>query len=198
MASKDTAKGNGAEMAEPIQGTIQMPNPVRRMLGAMAMEATMNSGDAFTGDDVLAILEAETEQEMFEADQQGPLNMQHLEDCELAIYDVSVKFGRGGNEDIKTMFIDPETGKQMYLWVTAARISDAGNKSTIKLPGVGEQFQLSTSARFVVTKLWWLSTHGKIDRDAGVSYEVKVDGTPLGGGQSVIKLLPVPKRSVSA
>jgi hypothetical protein len=194
MASQKTDK----EITPAMEGTIQMPNPVRRMLGAMAMEATMDTESGFTGDDIMSILEAETEQEMFEADQQGPLNFQHLSGCELAIYDVSVKFGRGGNDDIKTMFIDPESGKQMYLWVTAARISDAGNKSTVKLPGVGEQFQLNTSARFCVAKLWWLSTHGKIDRDAGVSYEVKVDGTDLGGGQSVIKLLPVPKRSVSA
>jgi hypothetical protein len=195
------AKGTDKEITPTVEGVIQAASPVRRMLNAMAMEATMNTGETFSGDDILSILDAETEQEMFEADQQGPLNMQHLEDCELAIYDVTVKFGRGGNDDIKTMFIDPDSGKQMYLWVTAARISDAGNKSTVKLPGVGEQFQLSTSARYVVAKLWWLSTHGKIDRDAGLSYEVKVDGTDLGGGQTVIKLLPVPKRaerSVSA
>lgn len=195
MASKDTDK----EVAATMEGTIARTSPVRRMLNAMAMEATMNSGEQFNGDDILSILEAETEQEMFEADQQGPLNFQHLSDCEIAVYDVSVKFGRGNSgEEIKTMFVDPETGKQMYLWVTAARISDAGNKSTIKLPDVGEQFQASVSARYVVAKLWWLSTHGKIDRDSGTSYEVKVDSTDLGGGQAVIKLLPVPKRSVSA
>lgn len=194
MASKDTGK----EVSSTMEGTIERTSPVRRMLNAMAMEATMDPDGTFTGDDIMGILEAETEQEMFDADQQGPLNFQHLAGCELAIYDVSVKFGRGGNDDIKTMFIDPESGKQMYLWVTAARISDAGNKSTVKLPGIGEQFQLNTSARYCVAKLWWLSTHGKIDRDSGASYEVKVDSTDLGGGQAVIKLLPVPKRSVSA
>jgi hypothetical protein len=194
MASQKTDK----DVSTVMEGTVQHTSPIRRMLGAMAMDATMDTDSAFTGDDIMGIIEAETEAEMFDADQQGPLNFQHLGGCELAIYDVAVKFGRGGNDDIKTMFIDPDSGKQMYLWITAARISDAGNKSTVKLPGVGEQFNASTSARYVVAKLWWLSTHGKIDRDAGLSYEVKVEATDLGGGQAVIKLLPVPKRSVSA
>jgi hypothetical protein len=184
--------------ATEMEGVVSMPSPVRRMLNAMAMDATMDNDSAFNGDDILSILDAETEQEMFDADQQGPLNFQDLSNCELAIYDVTVKYGRGGNDDIKTMFIDPETGKQMYLMVTAARISDAGAKSYRTLPSIGEQFQANTSARFVVAKLWWLTTHGKIDREQGLSYEVLVSPTDLGGGQSVIKLLPVPKRSVQA
>lgn len=192
-------KGNAEMATTEMEGAISMPSPVRRMLNAMAMDATMDNDSAFTGDDILSILEADTEQEMFEADQQGPLNFQNLSNCELAIYDVSVKYGRGGNdESIKTMFIDPETGKQMYLMVTAARISDAGGTRERTLPSIGEQFQANTSARFVVAKLWWLTTHGKIDRDAGISYEVLVSPTDLGSGQSVIKLLPVPKRSVQA
>jgi hypothetical protein len=86
-------------------------------------------------------------------------------------------------------------GKQMYLMVTMARISDAGEKSDRILPSVGETFQANTSARFVVAKLWWLSTHGYIDAEGGKVAEVKVQATDLGGGQSVIKLMPVPQRA---
>ena len=198
MAARE--KGNGEIATQEMEGTVSQSSPIRRMLLAMAMDATMETERPFTGDDILGILEAETEDEMFEGDQQGPLNFQHLSGCEIAVYDVQVKYGNAGSndEEIKTMFVDPESGRQMYLMVTAARISNAGEKKLLKLPSIGEQFTANTSARFAVAKLWWLVTHGKIDRDAGLSYELFVQGTDIGSGREVIKLLPVPKRSVQA
>jgi hypothetical protein len=195
-----SAKGTSEMAAAAVEGTVERTSPIRRMLGAMAMDATMETERVFTGDDIMGILNAETEEEMFEADQEGPLNFQQLGGCEIAIVNVDVKFGKGGNDDdaIKTMFVDPDTGRQMYLMVTAYRISDAGGTRVRKLPEIGEQFQANTSARFVVAKLWWLSQHGKIDESTNTVAEVMVQSTDLGSGQAVIKLLPVPKRATRA
>lgn len=189
------------ESGSEVTGVTRRPSPVEQMVRAMAMDATMDVETEFTGDDILGILNAETEDEMWEADQQGLINFQILGDCELAIESVQVKFGRprdAGEEEIKTMFKDPETGRQMYVLVNCHRISDAGAKRGIVLPKVGESFQANTSARFVVAKLWWLVTHGLIDAEAGKTYEVRVIATELGNGRAVIKLDKVPQRATKA
>jgi hypothetical protein len=198
MASQ---KGNGEMAQREMTGEVQRTSPVAQMIRAMAMDATMDTEAVFQGDDILGILSAENEEDMFEADMRGPLNFQDLGDCELCITNVQVKYGRPRTEDedeIKTMFVDPETGRQMYLMVNMHRISDAGGKRDRVLPKVGEEFQANTSARFVVSKLWWLYTRGLIDASAGKSYEVRVDSTELGSGRAVIKLDRVPQRTVKA
>lgn len=185
-------KGNGSEMEATMEGAVVKRSPVQQMINAMSNDASFDDGSSFTGDDIVGILSAESVEDMFEADLQGPLGLRDLDGCELAVYDVNVKFGRGNDESIKTMFTD-EDGRQMYVIVSAARISDAGNRKDRILPTVGETFQFNTSARFALAKLWWLRTHGYVGD--GKSFEVTVEATDLGGGQSVIKLKPVPQRT---
>lgn len=193
------SKGNGEMATREVTGNVQRQTPVQRMIAAMAMDATMDADQAnFTGDDITGILEAGSIEEMFQADQQGPLNFQHLAGCEIEVTSVQVKYGRNaGDDDIKTMFVTSE-GKQMYLLVNAHRISTAGEKKDRILPSVGETFQANTSARFCVAKLWWLYTHGEIDADQGKTAQVTIQSTPLGDGRSVIKLTDVPQRSIQA
>lgn len=185
------------------EGTV-VPSPrILRLVRMMEMEATAAIEDSsFKGDDVMDIFEAETKADMYESDQREPLNFQKLAGCELEILDIEVKFSKGGTnateEAITSIFTTPE-GKQMYLMVKAVRTRKTGEeKRSVRLPEVGEIFQANTSARFVVAKLMWLSTHGEVDSASGNTERVKVKGTPLGDGQEVVKLLPVEPVTVSA
>lgn len=186
-------------MAKQVQPTADASNPAiptafQRLIARMDLEATMDSEEGrFSGDDLNQILEAETEEEMWEADERGPLNTKHLAGCELDLLDVKVKYSRGDN-DMATPFITAE-GRKMYLLVTAVRLSDAGEKKHLNLPGIGEQFQFNTSARFIVAKLIWLVDHGKIDYDTGAHTECVIIATDLGSGNAVNKIKPLPKRA---
>ena len=167
----------------------------------MVMDASAED-QTFTGDDLIGILSAETEEELWEADNRAPLNFQHLAGCEIGILGFDVKFSRAGNNSsIVTPFTwqdERGTDKKMYLLVSCVRLSDAGAKSIIKLPPVGEQFQANTSARYVVTKLWRAMTMGLIDEKTGKVLECMVEETDLGDGTGVLKLRPIPKRVMRA
>lgn len=193
--SKMTPKSNSP--ARPTTGTVSGPTPFQQMIRAMANDASAEDGN-FGGDDLNAILSAETEEELFESDERPPLNFQHLAACELAILGFDVKFSRGNNDSIQTPFVwEDEKGraKKMYLLVKAVRISNAGEKSVIKLPPIGEVFTANTSARFVVAKLWRAMTLGLIDENHGTTWECAVQETDLGDGTGVLKLRPIPKRA---
>jgi hypothetical protein len=177
--------------AETAAGAPVKPTPFALMVRAMANDATASEGE-FSGDDLNAILAAESEEEMWDADERPPLNFQHLAGCEIAIIDFTVKYSRGGNDSIKTPFT--YDGKKMYILATCTRLSDAGEKSVLRLPPVGEIFQANTSARFVVAKIWKAMIMGLIDYRAGKSLECVVQVTDLGDGTGVLKLRPIPKR----
>lgn len=189
------AQSKAVEATE--NGVVSAAKPFQKMLRAMANDATIDQGE-YNGDELNAILEATSEEELFESDNRPPLNFQHLAGCEIAILDVHVKYSRGGNDEIQTPFVSPD-GKQMYLLVNAVRLSTASDKGNlIKLPDVGEEFQANTSARYLVAKIWRAYTLGLIDPDKGKQWECAVEETDLGGNQAVLKLRPIPKRSVSA
>jgi len=178
------------------EGTIQGPTPFQVMIRAMANDASEDEGN-FAGDDLNTILSAETETELWDSDERPPLNFQHLIGCEIEILDFQVKFSRGSRGDaIKTPFLyqDKDGPKKMYLLAKCVRLSDAGEKPIIRLPGVGEVFEANTSARFVVAKLWRAMTMGLINTGTGKSLQTLVQGTDLGDGQEVIKLRPLPSR----
>lgn len=195
-------KSNNGEMASRDNDVTrtQAPTPFQMMLRAMANDASAEDGN-FGGDDLNAILSAETEEELFESDERPPLNFQHLAGCEIAVLNFDVKFSRGNNDSIQTPFVWEDSkghAKKMYLLVKCVRISTAGEKTVIKLPPVGEVFTANTSARFVVAKLWRAMTLGLIDSARGTSWECAVQETDLGDGTGVIKLRPIPKRAVRA
>lgn len=189
-----TAKGNSP--AHRSNGEITPPTPFEIMIRAMAMDAEAED-DTFGGDDLNAILTAETEAELWDADERPPLNFQHLVECELEILGFDVKFSRGASSSVKTPFVwmdDNGDKKKMYLLVKCVRISEAGEKSLIKLPSVGEVFTANTSARFVVAKLWRGMTMGLFDEARGITWPCMVREIQLGDDQAVLKLRPMPKR----
>lgn len=195
MAGKSTSQtisngsGNGGE--------IQQITAFQRLVARMSQMATVDvEGANFKGDDLNAILEAETEEEFWDADERGPIDGKKLVDCEILIHDFQVKFSRGGNgggEEMQGVFKN-DAGKSMYLLVTSTRVSTAGEKRELRLPGVGEQFVWNTSARFLVAKIMKAAQMGWIDPTSGKALECVVKGIDLGDGQTVLKLRPMPKR----
>jgi hypothetical protein len=197
MASKGNASMTESGYAQT--GTVTKVTPFQQMLRAMANDAKEDEGN-YTGEDVNAILDSSTEAEMWDADERPPLNFQHLAGCEIGIIDFTVKYSRGGNDDITTPFV--YDGKKMYILATCVRLSNtgkySGEKSVINLPKVGEVFQANTSARFVVAKIWKANIMGMINASTGKALECVVQETDLGGGQAVIKLRPMPDRTIRA
>ena len=186
--------------------SLRARNPFTLMIASMAMEATMEAeAEAFAGDDVnlTAILTAETDEELWDADERGPLGFRDLAGCEIAVLDLAVKLSRNiprpDGEQIKSIFTD-EKGRQMYLLLTCVRIAQTGDESPkIRLPEVGEQFQANTSARYLVAKLWRFYERGAIAPGANPPkrLECRIKATDLGGDQAVLKLRPIPKRSTT-
>lgn len=203
MAAKgNTPTGDGTPDA--VITNVQSQKPFWRMIAGMAMDATLETEtEAFDGDDVnmTAILTAETDDEIWDADERGPLSFRDLAGCEIEIIDLDVKFSRGARptgDEIKSVFIDPQTGKQMYLLLTCVRIAETGDEDNrIRLPEIGEQFQANTSARYLLPKLWRFYQLGKIDPQNGKRLACRVRATDLGDGQAVLKLRPLPKRSTT-
>lgn len=191
---------NGNTPASRETGKVIPPTPFQQMIRAMANDASAET-EAFSGDDLNAILSAESEADIWDADDRPPLNFQHLSGCTIGIMNVDVKFSRSGNDEIRTPFVwvnNDGVPKKMYLMVKAVMIAHPAKKTVIKLPDVGEVFQANTSARYVVAKIWRFLTIGKIDEDRGAMLECFVEETDLGNGEAVIKLRQPAKQTVQA
>lgn len=191
-------RSNKSDVSVPeTRNGVDNPNhPFQRMLRDMAALATVAAeDDSFRGDSLAAIYNAETDDDIWDADSNGSLNAKDLAGCELALYDLAVKYSRGGNDDeMHTPWVTSD-GKKMYLLVTAARISKAGEKKRINLPAVGEQFQFNTSAQWVAAKLFTFYTRGKFG--SGATMNAAIESTELPDNKTVLKLVRVPERAVS-
>ena len=166
--------------------SIATPTPFYRMIRAMDMEATQDDESNFQVlDTINAILEAEEDEAIWDADELGILNFQHLAGCDILITDVHVKYGAAVSE-INTPF--QYEGKKMYLLVSVVRTSKETEHPEIRLPEPGEPFTVNTSATFIVPKIWAFYTKGRINPDTGAKLAAYVKSIPLDGGKAVIKL----------
>lgn len=181
--------GNLTAMAKSNSAFNRMIGDMAALASAETEEQTISSNR----EAIVAIYTAETDDDIWDADSVGPINAQVLGGCELDLYELEVKYSRGGegSEKIKTPWVSAD-GKQMYLIVTAARISNAGEKKHFKLPAVGEMFQFNTSAQFLTTKLFTFYVRGRFGN--GAVLRAAIQSTDLGGGQAVLKLVRVPER----
>jgi len=197
MAESRKPKGNDgttdemAEVKEIIAADVATLRPSQlavlellSWLENIATEDTDNSGAGFFGDDIAAILMAEDEAAMWEADELPRYNAKVLSGCELDLYGIEAKFS--DDPEIISGLIGPQNGRKMYLLVRAARLNSTGQSTVYKLPDVGQEFVWNTSARFIVAKLYWLTKHGRFDN--GGSVKCRIQGTDLGAGKSVEKL----------
>lgn len=192
-------KGKGQEAEKATQtGAVIAPNAFQKLVIKMAGMATLEeTSGQISGNDIIPILEAETEEDMWDADERPGWNAKLLSGCAIQIYGFEVKFGTGEDAEIKTPFVDPATRRQMYLLVTSARINKSGEKKEYNLPDVGEQFVWNTSARNIVAKLFWMLAHGWFDTGRP-PVMCRIEGTPLSGGRSVEKLKSLDDAPVNA
>jgi hypothetical protein len=192
MAGKgNTAKDTETQVATAeAQAMRPAQQAFREMLRDLASVAT-ESTDDFAGDDLFAILSAETDEQMWDGDEQPTINAKVLSGCEIEVFGFEVKFSKAQQsadpaEAIQTILVDPATGRNMYLLVRSARLNRTGNEQVYRLPEVGEQFTWNTSARYIVAKLYKLGTWGRFAN--GHTVKCRIQGTDLGAGRSVEKL----------
>jgi hypothetical protein len=180
--------GKAQDITTASNGTIEKANAFQLLVRKMANMATLTEkSGVVTGEDIIPILMAEDEEEMWDADERARYNAKTLSGCALQIIGFEVKFSDGSDESISTPFVDPSTGKQMYLLVSAFRINKSGEKKETRLPELGEVFTWNTSARNIVGKLFWMLNHGWFDPGAN-PVRLIIEGTNLGGTKSVEKL----------
>jgi len=164
--------GNSPEVPSNTQASA----PFRAFLQRMEIEASLDTEgvNQLFIDGVTKILSAETEEEMWDADDLLQTGGRDLADVEQTIYSYEIKKSR--NPDIKSAF-KAEDGRYMFLLIRAGKMED------------GTEFTWNTSAPYVVAKVLWLADHDRLP------YDCVIKATDLGAGQAVLKLKPVPKRA---
>lgn len=145
------------------------------MLGQMELEATQED-DTFGSpmiNGVVSILAAESEEEMWDADELDQTGGKDLEDVEQKIVAYAVKYSN--NPGIQSAFKDSQ-GRGMYLLIRSARLD------------TGEEFVWNTSAPLLVGKILWLANREMLPAD------VVIRGRGESGSR-VLRLKPIPKRA---
>lgn len=170
-----------ANPARTEKAEVARPSTFELMCRTMGLRARVEADDnSAVVHQVEAIYEADSEEEMWQADERPQIGGRDLADVEQIIYGFTVKYGSGDDDDVSSDFKDPETGRDLYLLVEAARLDN------------GEPIIWNTSASGIVSKLDWLDRHGAFPREC-VIREIK-----LSGRRTKLKLQPVPKRAVQA
>lgn len=176
-------------MSPVAKSSAQTPDKVtplgafEKTLRLLAGRATIEEGEKTVDyGSFESIITAETEEEMWTADDRGPLGGRDLAGVVMRVDVIDVKWSN--SPDIQSPFKDSESGKNIYLLITATRVDDS--KYTGKRPDIrqGDTFQWNTSAIRLVAKLLWLEGHEKL------SQPVVIEAVELGGGQAVLKLRP--------
>lgn len=156
-----------------------VPPAFKQLLNQMELEATQDD-DEFPSpmvDGIVKILTAATEEEMWDADELPQTGGRDLVDVEQEILAYVVKYS--SNPTIQSAFKDAN-GRAMYLLVRSARIE------------TGEEFVWNTSAPLIVGKIFWLVNAEMLPA------KVVIRGRDLGGGQTLLRLKPIPKRAEPA
>lgn len=162
--------------------TVQQPTAFWKFCRLLGNRATVEMEDgSFDEGGIEAILLADSEDEMWEADNRGPIGGNKLNGVQMVMLSVEVKFSRSGADAMRSVFIDPETNRPFYILVNAMRTDNDPRY----LPEIkdGDKFVFNTSAPRLVAKIIWLEQHGTLSDNV-----VMVEEIDLGGGQGVLKL----------
>jgi hypothetical protein len=149
----------------------------------MSMTADIDSAESSgsTENTVEKIILAETEEEMWEADELGLIGGRDLVDKEMSVRSFLIRYSTSrtapDGEAIQSAFVDNQ-GRGMYLLVTSTLLEN------------GEEIVWNTSAPAIVSKLVWLHENSKLPM------ECVIRGKDLGAGKTYLSLKPVPKRAV--
>ncbi len=175
--------------SETHTGTVTTLTPFEKFCATMAGRASLESEESNADiGGIEAIIMAETEEEMWNADDRGVLGGRDLAGVVMVVEDIQVKYSN--REGLSSPFADPGSGKGLYLLVTATRYDDP--KYTNKRPDIkqGDKFQWNTSAPRLVTKLLWLEAHDRLHQN------VTIEEIQLEVG-AVLKLHPAPSGFVN-
>lgn len=164
---------------------VNEPRAFDRLLQQMSMTAEIDSTEENSSGSTAATVEkvitAETEEDMWDAEELGLTGGRDIVDVEMQVLSYLVRFSTNrtspSGEEIQSAFMDRE-GRGMYLLVTSVRLEN------------GEEFVWNTSAPAIVSKLIWLYENGRLPK------ECVVKGKDLGGGKTYLSLKPIPKRAV--
>lgn len=164
-----------AEKSNPPAVIQETPPAFIQLLGQMEMEATAEEDDfgspMVTG--MVKILSAETEEEMWDADELDQTGGRDLADVEQTLMAYTIKYST--NPTISSVFKDSQ-GRGMYLLIRSARLDN------------GEVFVWNTSAPLLVGKIMWLANREMLP------YSCVIRARDLGGGQALLKLKKIPQR----
>lgn len=154
-------------------GQIQQVSPFERFVMAIRTEAEMvdqiDEGSNIAADVIGRILEAESLDEAFKAQDAGLQNGKDFVDVEIVVHDFLVKTS-------ETKYVkDGSLG--VYVRVSGARLD------------TGESFQFFTGAPNVVALLW------KARQDERLPLECKIQSKETANGE-LLTLRPLPKRVV--
>jgi hypothetical protein len=140
--------------------------------------------------DVMAIMAAEDEGDMWKSDDFDSWNAAKLSGSDIEIEWFEIKKGPIDPE-IKSPFI--YDGSQLFLLVHSFRLTDSqAEGNNYNLPKVGQQFTWNTSAPRIVAKLMWMLRNGWFDPQTPHGpVQCRIEGTKLTGGRSVEKLKPI-------
>ncbi len=169
--------------------TVSTLTPYEKFCATMAGRASLESEESNTDvGSIEAIITAETEEEMWAADERGVLGGRDLAGVVQVVEDIQVKYSNRGG--LKSPFVDPASGKGLYLLITSTRYDDP--KYTNKRPDLsqGDKFQWNTSAPRLVAKLLWLEANERLHQN------VVIEEIELEVG-AVLKLHPAPSGYVN-
>jgi hypothetical protein len=163
--------------------SANQPRAFHRLIQQMSLTAdidsTENSGSTETT--VEKIVTAETEAEMWDADELGLIGGRDIVDVEMRVESYLIRFSSSrtapDGSEIQSAFVDG-AGRGMYLLITSTKLEN------------GEEFTWNTSAPSIVSKLIWLNENNKLP------VECVIRGKDLGAGKTYLTLKPVPKRAI--
>lgn len=138
-----------------------------------ATEESVNRAYEVAASQIDAMMQAQTEEEFWAATDWESIGGRDLEDVEQQVNSFSIH-----RSDKFTSGIPTGEGDYFYAFVQAQRMDD------------GREFTWNTGAALLIGQLRWLEAKGKFPA------QIVIRGTDAGGGKTVLKFRPVPKRAV--
>lgn len=180
-------------MAQNGKADVQVhsPKPFDTLIRRMSALASLDDGSPVSTDRLDKMLTAQTVDEIWQSGEQDSANSRTLAGVELVVDNFEVKFSRGalaGGEKITTPFVTTD-GRQMYLMVSATRISMSDKRPDI---AIGERVEFNTSAPDVVLKLWRLRETDNLQWSASLRALSWAAGSRLASCAPCPSALPAP------
>lgn len=148
-----------------------------------AEDAAKIGGDQLTEKQVIAILSAQDEDAVWDADNAGLIPAQNLVGAEIEVR--SILFGEGVREDIDPGFLGSH-----YALCDCVAVAIPDEVEAITGLSPGDEFIMDTGVSTIMSKIRWFEANQKLPV-RGV-----IKGIPTGRGRTVLQFKRPPKRAV--